>query len=137
VNKWCGVTTGIVALTFASTSSAKDSEDENFGMGAHVPVACDIQTSDFDLRPGAGRVTGRVLETCNTNRGFQVLATHRTLDTAENVSVSYNHQVTNLDKMGWSVISLRSGARYGYVPVTIDTANLQSQLTLSFSLVAV
>lgn len=106
-------------------------------LSVRVPESCDIQASDFQAQVGSGLVEGQVTEVCNHNKGFQILASHRSLSENERVDVDYGGVLVHLDRSGLSPIAFRAGPRFSSVPVTIATHNLTEGLHVSFSLTAV
>ncbi|MEL7445021.1 MAG: hypothetical protein AAGK02_04325 [Pseudomonadota bacterium] len=130
-----------LAAAFAGLASqpayASDKSSGSFQVGARIPVVCNLDTRSFVVEEEASIVRGAMFEACNTNRGFQVFATHRTLEDNERVRVRYGFEQSELHATGFSFVAMRSGARYGAVPVQIETLQLNQPISISFSLTAV
>lgn len=124
-------------LVCAAPAHAGGSESGGFGISLTVPAICDIEANDFFLDPNSGTLVGQVAESCNSGRGFQILASHRPLGEDEAVEVSYGTQQATLDDSGLSPIAFRYGARHGMVPVSITPIVLAEAINVSFSLTAV
>ena len=127
----------IGGLVFAAPAQAGGSDSGGFRISLTIPVACDLEANDFFLDPNSGTVVGEVAESCNSNRGFQILASHRPLAENEAVDVNYGTQQASLDGSGLSAIAFRYGARHGSVPVSITPVRLVEAISVSFSLTAV
>ncbi len=128
----------ITAASLASSGAlASDRSNGSFQVGAEIPVVCNLETESFVADEGATLVRGSMFEACNTNRGFQVIAMHRTLEDNERVSVRYGFERSDLHPTGFSYVATRSGARYGAVPVEIDARELNQPIAISFSLTAI
>ncbi|MEW4448952.1 hypothetical protein [Qipengyuania sp. JC766] len=108
-----------------------------FNISVSVPEYCDIRANDFKAQSDGDFVVGEVFETCNHSRGFQVLASHRSLADEEQVEVDYGGIRASLERTGLSSITFRAGPRYGAVPVKIAAKNLTEVLQVSFSLTPV
>jgi len=128
----------LAALAFSSQPALANGKSEgSMQVSATVPVACSLDTRSFTLSDNRDRVTGTLFESCNTNRGFQVLAMHRQLGQNEQVRVRYGNEESLLHPTGFSYIAMRAGARFGPVPVEIDAADIDQPIAISFSLTAV
>ena len=134
--RWC---LACVVTTIALTSPAHAADDTagSFGVSARVPESCDIQAGNFQAQSGTGLVAGQVTEACNHNRGFQILASHRSLTDQERVDVDYGGVLAQLERSGLSPIAFRAGPRFKAVSVKIEAHNLTETLQVSFSLTAV
>lgn len=129
--------TALISLGSATPALASKNATGGFAIAVRVPEFCDLQANDFVADQQSTRVVGQVLETCNHNRGFQILASHRPLEIGEEVDVTYGNDRAQLDRSGLSPIAFRAGARHGSVPVAISTEGLTRTLQVSFSLTAV
>ncbi|MEM7781247.1 MAG: hypothetical protein AAF697_12735 [Pseudomonadota bacterium] len=131
------------AISFATAmfavqpALASDKSSGSFQVGARIPVVCTLETGTFRAEEGATVVTGSMFEACNTNRGFQIIATHRVLEQDERIRVRYGTSSAQLHPTGFSFVTTRSGARYGRVPVRIEPQQLNQPISISFSLSAV
>lgn len=126
-----------IASLVSGVAHASDRSNGSFRVGAQIPVVCNLETQSFVADGDSARVRGSMFEACNTNRGFQVIATHRTLDDNERVSVRYGFEHSELHPTGFSYVATRAGARYGAVPVEIDARELNQPISISFSLTAI
>lgn len=121
----------------AQPAMAADRSSGAYQVSARIPVSCNLDADSLVAQEGASVITGTIFESCNTNRGFQVLATHRSLGAGESVRVRYAGDMSELNQTGISVVTLRSGARFGPVPVQIDAREIDRPIAISFSLIAV
>lgn len=126
-----------IAIFAVQPAHASDKSSGSFQVGARIPVVCTLETQSFRAEEGASVVTGSMFEACNTNRGFQVIATHRVLDEDERVRIRYGSSTAQLHPTGFSFVTTRAGARYGMVPVRIEPQQLNQPISISFSLSAV
>lgn len=124
------------ALTPGSAMAATSSEG-GFNISLYVPVVCDLDSTDFQFDPSQNEVVGQVYEYCNSSRGFQVVASHRPLETSEIVEVGYGDQHSMLEPSGFSTVAFRSGPRLSAVPVRIRASGLESQLSVAFAVTAI
>ncbi|WP_170003318.1 hypothetical protein [Pseudopontixanthobacter vadosimaris] len=105
-------------------------------ISAHVPEFCQITPLELFATAGDGRVSGSVLETCNSQRGYSVVATHRNLDDGETVAFTYAGTTSLLRSHGWSPVAYRAGARYGYRPLRVRYASLNRPLAINLTITA-
>ena len=124
-------------LAFAAPAQAGGSDSAGFRISLTIPEVCDIRADDFFLDPTSGTVVGQIAESCNSGRGFQILASHRPLGEDESVEVNYGTQQSNLDDSGLSQIAFRYGPRHDMVPVSITPIVLAEAISVSFSLTVV
>lgn len=103
---------------------------------ATVPEVCDISANQFVLND-AGQVTGTVQEYCNSNNGFQIIATHRPLATSEIAQLQYGNVVRELDAGGLSLVATRMGQRIETVNVVIDARAIEAPLAVAFTMSAI
>jgi hypothetical protein len=129
--------TGLACTLAAPAQAADGGVATGFNISLEVPAVCDLSMPEFVVLEDEHAVTGEVQEFCNSANGFQVIASHRPLDSDELVKVDFDGEQTRLNKGGVSSIAFRSGARFGYVPFSIDAAHLESSLAVSFSLIAI
>ncbi|WP_133303969.1 hypothetical protein [Aurantiacibacter aquimixticola] len=136
----CAVTalTFLCGLSAASTPAfASDQSGGNVNLSARVKVQCGLESTTLSVGDDANIARGAVFESCNSNRGFHVLANHRALADDERVRVIYDGATSELSPDGISPIQFRGGARHGAIPVAIQSERLQKQLTVSFALTAI
>ena len=125
------------ALGMAQPALADDRQSGAVRVSARVPIDCGLSAASVDVPAMQGRVQLSVMERCNSNRGFQIIASHRFLSDDERVVVHYGDEpARELDPAGLSPIVFRSGARFGPVPVSIAARDLATPLSLSFALTA-
>ncbi|QFT76072.1 hypothetical protein [Erythrobacter sp. THAF29] len=128
----------VVALACAAQPAmAADKSSGSYQVSARIPVSCNIDTRSIIAQGSASVVSGTVFEACNTNSGFQVIATHRSLGEDERVQVRYGSDFSELNQTGVSYVGQRWGARFGPVPVQIDARQVDAPIAISFSLIAV
>lgn len=126
----------LIGVGFAAPAAASSDVSGNFGIQAYVPAVCDIASDDFTVEQD-GVVSGSVQEFCNTNTGFQIVASHRPLMSGESADVRYGGVSTALDASGLASLAFRSGQRFATVPVSINASELEAPLSVAFSLYAV
>lgn len=127
-----------VAASFvAAPASASDSSSGSAAVTARIPVSCNIETRDFVLQSDNSAISGLVFEACNTNRGFQIVASHRALADGEDIRVLYGFNISQLRREGMSPIAMRSGARFGAVPVQIRAPSIDQPIAIRFSMIAI
>ena len=103
---------------------------------ARVPEVCDLAAAPFTISE-SGQVSGRLFEFCNSNRGYQVLATHRPLEGDERAFVNYAGRNTALSNNGLSTVAFRSGQRVETVDVVIDAREIAAPITVAFTMAAI
>jgi len=109
-----------------------------FEIRTMVPVVCSLSAENVVLEAQTtDEIIVSVSEFCNTNSGFQVVASHRALDATEAVSVLYGNDLSELHPEGMTSISFRSGARFGQVPVRIRPQALNRPISVNFALTAI
>lgn len=121
---------------FALPAYAAPNDSGGFSVGVTVPVICDLEATDFIIDQTTNMITGQVQEYCNSSRGFHVLANHRPLLSGEQVDLTYGGVPSELAASGFSSVAFRSGARFGYVPITIRANNVEGPIALSFAVTA-
>lgn len=119
-------------VTAAAPAFGKDAES-SFQVSASVPAYCDINASPLLAGKGDGLVTGSVFESCNTQGGFQIVASHRPLEANEWVMFDYAGNVRNLSASGWSEVASRAGAKYGMRPVGVRYTSLVAPLSINLT----
>lgn len=125
------VFTGLAALALSATAArAEPSANGSFQMSAYVPEYCEISAPPLLVPEGDGAFTGTVLETCNTEHGYSVIASHRALDINERIAFSYAGIESQLQSHGWTEVVTRAGARYGMRPISVRHTSLASPLAI-------
>ena len=117
-------------LSFATAAQAEPAANGSFQMSAYVPEYCEISAPPLLVSEGDGAFTGTVLETCNTEHGYSVIASHRTLDINERIAFSYAGIESQLQSHGWTEVATRAGARYGMRPISVRHTSLASPLAI-------
>lgn len=127
----------VSALALSAPVMASDSSSDPMFISARVAASCGLQGAPVAVSETDRRVDGTVLESCNTNRGFQVFASHRALGAGEAASIRYDGIRRDLSRSGISTIGFRAGARHGHVPVSIEASELDEALVVSFAMTPV
>ena len=132
------VTTIAIAtcLVSAVPANAGETASGSARVTARVPEVCDLSAATFTVS-GNRQVSGSLFEYCNSNRGYQVLATHRRLQTNERAFVNYAGRNTELSTSGLSSVAFRSGQRVETVEVVIDARELAEPITVAFTMAAI
>jgi hypothetical protein len=105
----------------------------SFEVRTRVAAYCEINASPVLTAEGDGLVTGSVFESCNTQEGFQVVASHRPLAHNEWVAFEYAGQVHYLDASGWSEVANRAGAQHGARPISVRYTSLTTPLAINLT----
>lgn len=124
----------MAAAVFSTTAHGSTESSTGVQISLVVPEVCQIESSAITVDPSGQSATGTVFEMCNSGRGFRVIASHRSLSTGEQVQISYDGEVRQLDSSGLSDVAYRNGPIVGNVPVTINTSGLAQNLSVSLGL---
>ena len=125
------IVTGLAVLvSFAPAARAESVANGSFRMSAFVPEYCEISAPPLLVLEGDGAFTGTVLETCNTEHGYSVVASHRALGSNERIAFSYAGIQSQLQSHGWTEVATRAGARYGMRPISVRHTSLASPLAI-------
>lgn len=119
---------GLPAAALAQTQSG------SFQVSVHVPEVCEITASEVFAGSGDGVVTGSVFESCNTQAGFQIVASHRPLERSERATFTYANDVHALQANGWSLVANRIGAQYGVRPISLQHSSLSAPIAVSLTI---
>ena len=84
-----------------------------------------------------GVVSGDVLEMCNSNRAYRLIATHRMLEADEKARIEYAGQRSDLELAGVSDIAIRQGPVFRRYPILLRTDGLRQDLTISLGFAAI
>jgi hypothetical protein len=106
-------------------------------VSARIPVVCTISAPQLVAQQSSEIVTGTLFESCNTNRGFLIMASHRPLEQGEAASIYYDGQRSDLEAGGLSLVQSRFGARHGPVQVSVGTESLSAPIAISFAVTPV
>ena len=127
----------LVATFAASTTPALAQEGAgSFEVNVRVPEYCEINAPQVLVADGDGMVAGSVFESCNTQDGFQVVASHRPLESTEWVAFSYAGNTRYLSRTGWSEVANRSGAKYGERQISVRYTSLTAPLAINLTVTA-
>lgn len=121
-------------LSLGTAAQAETDANGSFQMSAYVPEYCEISASPIMVSDGDGILTGSVLETCNTEHGYSVVASHRALESNERIAFSYAGIESQLEPHGWTEVATRAGARYGLRPISVRHTSLASPLAIVLTL---
>lgn len=127
----------IATLAFTASPSfalAENAGSQPFQVTARVPEYCEISASPVLTSSGNGVAGGTVFESCNTQEGFQVVASHRPLESGETVAFTYAGHTSYLHSDGWSQVANRTGARYGVRPISVHYSGLMTPLAISLTI---
>jgi hypothetical protein len=125
------------AALFLPAAAQAEPASGSMRISARVPVVCNIDADSLAIVGSDGQATGLVREFCNASQGFLVLASYRPLAPGEEVTLSYDGQVSQLAPSGMSAVAFRQGLRLRSVPVTIQSSGLQSGLAVSLAMTAI
>ncbi len=130
MKRFAGLSVLAALLSFATAARAEPAANGSFQMSAYVPEYCEISASPLLVSEGDGALTGTVLETCNSEHGYSVVASHRTLDSNERIAFSYAGIESQLQSHGWTEVATRAGARYGIRPISVRHTSLAKPLAI-------
>lgn len=118
------------ALVFmpAAASAASGS---SFGINLQIPVVCELDAPDLTIQPDQEFASGYAFESCNTQDGFMVMASHRPLEDGEQVEFNYAGQASMLSRAGSSVVATRRGAKHGQRMISVRQSQLREPLVLT------
>lgn len=129
----------IVAAGFATlpaSALAQQPASQSFRVTVRVPEYCEINASPILAQAGTGFAAGTVFESCNMQDGFQVVASHRQLDSGEQVAFNYAGELSYLRADGWSQVANRTGAKHGQRPIAVQYTNLAAPLSIGLTITA-
>lgn len=122
---------GLISVPIAA---AAQQPSQSFQVSARVPEYCEVNASPIVAQEGDGVADGTVFESCNTQQGFQVVASHRPLESGETVAFSYAGQTSYLQREGWSQVANRAGARYGVRPIQVRYSGLTTPVAINLTI---
>ncbi len=135
--RFCG-TVALVSMAFASSAAmAADGGKASFDIRVTVPEYCEINASTVLTSDGNGFASGSVFESCNTQEGFQVIASHRPLEANEAVAFNYAGELTYLRDDGWSQVANRTGAKFGMKPISVRYTALATPLAINLTITTI
>ena len=128
----------LVSAAFAGTAAmAAESGKAAFDVRVTIPEYCEINASTLLTSEGDGFASGSVFESCNTQEGFQVIASHRPLEANEAVAFNYAGVATYLREDGWSQVANRTGAKFGMRPISVRYSALVSPLAINLTITTI
>ena len=127
-------TAAIAAIALPQAAFAEDNASQSFRINVRVPAYCEINASAIIASEGDGIATGTVFESCNSGDGFQVVASHRELETSEVVAFNYAGQTSYLRQDGWSQVANRMGAKHGLRPIAVQYSGLTQPLAINLTI---
>lgn len=135
--RFCGAV-ALVSMVFASSAAmAADGGKASFDIRVTVPEYCEINASTVLTSDGNGFASGSVFESCNTQEGFQVIASHRPLEANEAVAFNYAGELTYLRDDGWSQVANRTGAKFGMKPISVRYTALTTPLAINLTITTI
>ena len=127
-----------VSVAFTSSGAmAAEAGKASFDVRVTVPEYCEINASTVLTSQGNGFASGTVFESCNTQEGFQVVASHRPLEQNEAVAFNYAGELTYLREDGWSQVANRAGAKYGLRPISVQYSGLSTPLAINLTITTI
>lgn len=132
IHALCAVATGAALLPQAAL--AENGASHSFNVTVRVPEYCEINASAIVASAGNGLATGTVFESCNTQEGFQVVASYRELEASERVAFNYAGQTSYLRRDGWTQVANRMGAKHGLRPIVVQHAGLEAPLAINLTI---
>ncbi len=127
----------LTVFVVPSVCSASPSQTLRSNISVTVPEVCSIEASMLTVDRDTGVVSGDVLEMCNSNRAFRLIATHRMLEAGERAQIDYAGQRSNLETAGVSDIAIRQGPVIRRFPILLRTNGLRQDLTISLGFAAI
>ena len=94
----------LVLGSFLTSSAclAGPTQPSQANISVTVPEICSIDARSLLIDKEKGVVSGEVLEMCNSNRAFRLIASHRMLQPGEQGRIDYAGESSNLDAEGIS-----------------------------------
>lgn len=131
-----GIGVAAVLTVCLPASALAEPASSGFRTTTVVPEFCQISSSPLVASDAEGTLRGNVLEMCNSQHGFAVVAMHRPLQSQEQVDFEYAGTRRALNADGWSEVVRRSGARYGVRDIRVRYASLHRPLTINLTVTA-
>lgn len=126
----------IIAFAGAPSLAHADEPSGTLRLSARVPEYCEIRATSIIAPAGDGVATGSVFESCNTQSGFQVIASHRPLEADERAAFAYGGEVKPLSAGGSSAVANRIGAKFGSRPISVSYSALRTPLAIDLTITA-
>lgn len=134
MKRFTGLCIAAAAVTAWPTFALANEPSQSFNVRVHVPEYCEINASTLFTSDGDGFASGTVFESCNTQEGFQVVASHRPLEEDEAVAFNYAGQLSYLRLDGWSQVANRTGAKFGTRPIGVQYSRLATPLAINLTI---
>jgi hypothetical protein len=131
-----GVALASAALLVPAAAQAGETRG-SMRISMTVPAVCNIDADGFAVSGTNSQVSGTVREFCNAAQGFMVMASYRPLEPGEQVTLSYDGEISQLAPSGMSAVAFRQGPRLSNVPVLIHSSGLHSGLAVSLAMTAI
>jgi hypothetical protein len=126
-----------VGVLAATPAVAEETASAGFRISLQVPEVCELEVPQIDLALDQQEAGASVFEMCNSTRGFSLLASHRPLETSENVQISYGGNTAELSATGMSLIGTRHGPSVGNVPLFVRAAHLSAALSINLAMTVI
>lgn len=124
----------VVGIAGLPTAALAQTRTGSFQVSVYVPEVCEINASEVFADSGDGVVTGSVFESCNTQAGFQIVASHRPLEGSEKATFTYANDVRSLHASGLTMVANRVGAQYGARPISLRHTSLSAPLAINLTI---
>ena len=130
------ITLAAIGLTACPSVAFGQTASGGIPISVSVPEVCQIEALNL-VGNSSGFVSGTAFELCNSGRGFRVMATHRSLENGERVTINYAGMTQELDSSGVSDVAERSSPIVGPVPVSIQSTGLVQGLAISLGVAVI
>lgn len=137
MKRFTGLCMATVAISSFPTAAWAADPSQSFDIRVRVPEYCEINASTLLTSDGNGFARGTVFESCNTQEGFQVVASHRPLEQSEAVAFNYAGELSYLHEGGWSQVANRTGAKFGMRPISIQYSGLSTPLAINLTITTI
>lgn len=137
MKRFTGLCMATVAISSFPTAGWAAEPSQSFDIRLRVPEYCEINASTLLASEGNGFATGTVFESCNTQEGYQVIASHRPLESSEAVAFNYAGELSYLRNDGWSQVANRTGAKFGIKPISVQYSALSTPLAINLTITTI
>jgi hypothetical protein len=125
------------AMLIAPATAPAQPATGSMGISGYVPAVCNIDAQALTVSGTQGRASGTVQEFCNAGLAFVIMASYRPLEPGEQVTFSYDGEISQLGPSGMSAVAFRQGPRLRTVPVSIQSSGLHGGLAVSLAMTAI
>lgn len=125
---------GFALVAFHQSAQA---ETTRATVSASVPESCRLDASDLILSEDQPSALGFAWEACNSRRSYQIAATTRALEPAEQVTINYDSRSLQLSALGRTELLSRTGPILKRIPVALEAEGLTSGLRLSITMTVI